>query len=173
MEAKSEFSSQLVHHLLSQTPLCPDIFGIISDYSWAPPGTFLFKWSTRKERSKVHSFNAITFHPIRRLVFVSKYILNCIQVFAPDGSFINQWGSKGDGDGQFNSLYSIAVHPAADLIFVADTGNRRVQVFQSNGTFVRKWRLDHFYPSGITVDPDANLVYARRSCRRAYDRIYC
>ena len=165
MDGKSEFSNQLTSHLLAQTPLCTDVFRIIKDYSWAAPGTFLFKWTVgeqsdfNKERGIIKS-NGICFHPIRRLIFIMNQRLHCIQVFKPDGSFVNKWEIEGCYDGQ-----SIAVHPNYDLVFVVDSRNYRVLVFHIDGSFVRKFSCQEenteqlFYPSDIAVDALANLVY--------------
>ncbi len=81
-----------------------------------------------------------------------------IQVFAPDGSFLRQWGSScelyaeglpgcadpdGDGplqvgDGQMREPWGIAIGPNGN-VYVADTWNHRIVVFDSEGNFLRKW----------------------------------
>jgi len=48
-------------------------------------------------------------------------------VFTDDGTFITEWGSLGNMDGQFNSAIGIAVD-AAGNVFVTDE-NHRVQKF--------------------------------------------
>ena len=49
-----------------------------------------------------------------------------------------QWGSEGEGPGQFNRPRGVAVTSGGDIL-VCDWGNHRVQVFRSDGTFVRAW----------------------------------
>lgn len=44
-----------------------------------------------------------------------------IQKFDNSGTFITEWGSKGDGDGQFNYPADIAVDRSGN-VYVADTG---------------------------------------------------
>lgn len=81
-----------------------------------------------------------------------------IQVFAPDGSFLRQWGTScelyaeglpgcvdpdGDGplqvgDGQMREPWGIAIGPGGN-IYVADTWNHRVVVFDPKGNFLNKW----------------------------------
>jgi hypothetical protein len=57
---------------------------------------------------------------------------------AADGKFIQQWGTRGKGEGQFATAHGLAIDPQ-DRIYVADRGNRRVQVFESGGKFVAEW----------------------------------
>jgi hypothetical protein len=81
-----------------------------------------------------------------------------IQVFAPDGSYLQEWGSwcelytegqpgctdpdgagpLGFGDGQFSEPWGIAIAPDGNL-YVADTWNHRIQVFDAEGQFITKW----------------------------------
>lgn len=52
-----------------------------------------------------------------------------IQMFAPDGTFVDNWGQAGSGDEEFDWPVGIA----RDLdgnVFVTDTGNNRIQKFQ-------------------------------------------
>jgi uncharacterized protein (TIGR03663 family) len=81
-----------------------------------------------------------------------------IQVFAPDGTFLREWGSScelyadgqpgcvdpdGDGplelgDGQLREPWGLVV--AVDgTVYVADTWNHRVVAFDSQGAFLNKW----------------------------------
>ena len=49
-------------------------------------------------------------------------------------TFLNTWGSYGDGEGQFNRPSNTVVDNDGN-IFVADWGNQRVQVFDKDWTF--------------------------------------
>lgn len=51
-----------------------------------------------------------------------------IQSFTNTGVYVTQWGTPGNGDGQFSRPYSIAIDAAGD-IYVAEIGNNRVQKF--------------------------------------------
>jgi DNA-binding beta-propeller fold protein YncE len=54
--------------------------------------------------------------------------------FDKDGRFVKTWGSRGSGNGQFNTPHSIAVD-AKGNVYVADRGNKRIQVFDNDGNF--------------------------------------
>ena len=59
--------------------------------------------------------------------------------FDKDGVFVKSWGSKGNGEGQFDVVRSIAVTADGD-VYVADGGNyHRIQVFDNNGTYKRQF----------------------------------
>ena len=62
-----------------------------------------------------------------------------VMKFGADGSFIMQWGSFGDGPGQFNTPHGIAIGPDGN-VYVADRGNARVQIFDQRGTFLGEWK---------------------------------
>ena len=68
-----------------------------------------------------------------------------------------QFGSNGNGDGQFDCPRGIAVSQSGH-IFVVDWNNHRVQLFDSNGKFISKIASkgngnDQFKcPFGITID---------------------
>jgi DNA-binding beta-propeller fold protein YncE len=54
--------------------------------------------------------------------------------FDPNGKFVKSWGSRGQEQGQFNTVHGIAID-AQGNVYVADSGNKRIQVFDGNGTF--------------------------------------
>ena len=66
---------------------------------------------------------------------------NRIAKFGPDGEVLATWGSKGNGDGEFNDPTSVAVDPATNKVYVADPTNKRIQVFDENGKFLTKWSV--------------------------------
>jgi DNA-binding beta-propeller fold protein YncE len=94
-----------------------------------------------------------------------------IEIFAPDGTFLESWGGPGTGDGQF--AFSSGIHPysSGDIafgpdgsIYVVDTGNVRVQKFAPDRRFLLSWGGEgeadgqFLQPAGIAVDP-AGMVY--------------
>jgi 6-bladed beta-propeller protein len=75
------------------------------------------------------------------------YIDSRVAKYDRNGDWVKQWGTKGNGPGQFETPHSIVVD-RNDNVYVGDRGNRRVQVFDPDGTFLRQWTVD--------VAPDYN-----------------
>ena len=84
--------------------------------------------------------------------------------FSPDGQVLTVWGSKGNGDGQFDDHTSVAVDPTTNKVYVADPRNKRIQVFDSNGKFLTKWIIPEWgQPAGfedLIVDSKTGRLYA-------------
>ncbi|MGA7436312.1 MAG: hypothetical protein WBW44_11960, partial [Solirubrobacterales bacterium] len=57
---------------------------------------------------------------------------------APGYHFDYEWGSWGNGNGQFKDPVANAIDPAGN-VYVADFDNDRIQKFTSEGTFITKW----------------------------------
>jgi len=54
------------------------------------------------------------------------------------GNLLYQWGTKGDGRGEFNLPHSIAAD-ATGKIYVADRENHRIQIFNADGNLLDIW----------------------------------
>ncbi len=84
--------------------------------------------------------------------------------FNPDGKLLTVWGTKGNGDGQFDDHTSVAVDPTTNKVYVADPINKRVQVFDANGKFLTKWEIPEWgRPAGfedLAIDSKMGRVYA-------------
>ncbi|MEZ6087765.1 MAG: NHL repeat-containing protein [Pirellulaceae bacterium] len=83
-----------------------------------------------------------------------------IQKFAPDGTFLMQWGSTGGEPGQFVRPQSLVVD-RNDHLWVADSCNHRIQIFDATGDkpkLLEMWgSFGHepgmlYYPYGIVLD---------------------
>ncbi len=86
-----------------------------------------------------------------------------IQKFAPDGTFILQWGTHGAEPGQFLRPQNLGVD-AQDRIWVCDAGNHRLQVFDTHGNFVTQWGEEGIetgqlsYPYCMLFDQQGSIV---------------
>ena len=91
------------------------------------------------------------------------------QIFTPDGTFIEEWGTPGSGEGGFNFLATngdgvggIAFAPDGSF-YVIDTGNLRVQHFDQDRAFMVAWGESgngdgqFVYPFDIAVDADGDI----------------
>jgi len=82
--------------------------------------------------------------------------------FDKDGKFVKSWGSKGDAQGQFNTVHGIAVD-AQGNVYVADSGNKRIQVFDRDGNF-KTYILNVGSPSAICITPgEHQYLYSSNS----------
>jgi tripartite motif-containing protein 71 len=90
---------------------------------------------------------------------------NLIKKFDSNGKCLAQWGSFGNGNGEFYEPHGIAVDSSGN-VYVADTDNYRIQKFDSNGTYIMQWGAKDgsngkFYlPHGIAVDSSGKVYVA-------------
>src|SRR5206468_1707187 len=59
-----------------------------------------------------------------------------VQLFKPDGAFVEAFGGAGAGDGQLNNPADVALDPSG-RVFVMDKDNSRVQRFSPSTTPAR------------------------------------
>lgn len=59
--------------------------------------------------------------------------------FSADGTYLTQWGKRGDGPGEFAVAHSIDID-AQDRLYVADRENFRLQIFDTEGNFIDAWQ---------------------------------
>ena len=81
---------------------------------------------------------------------------------AGDEEFIYEFGSNGDGPGQFIWPAGLALD-SQDTIFVSDEWMNRISVFDTQGNLLREWGTpgsgagEFDGPSGLAMDADENL----------------
>jgi DNA-binding beta-propeller fold protein YncE len=97
-------------------------------------------------------------------VYVADAENNRVQVFDPDGNFLEVIGSVGTTPGKFRTPYALAIAKDSDTLYVLDTGNTRVQAFAlptSPACF-----------DGIDNDGDGKIDFTRdRGCANALSAI--
>jgi DNA-binding beta-propeller fold protein YncE len=89
-----------------------------------------------------------------------------IQMFHSTGSFVQQWGRYGSGDGELSYPWGIDLSNTLGRAYVSDWKNDRIQVFGLDGTFVMSFGQtgtgpgELRRPAGIAVDSDDNVAVA-------------
>jgi DNA-binding beta-propeller fold protein YncE len=58
--------------------------------------------------------------------------------FDAQGNYLMQWGSRGQGPGEFAVAHAIEID-SQDRLYVADRENFRVQIFATDGTYLDEW----------------------------------
>ena len=81
------------------------------------------------------------------------------------GGYLMKFGSRGNGEGQFNAPWGIAVDRVRGYVYVVDSANFRVQKFDMSGEFIMPWGSfgngdgQFYFPRGIAVDQSDGAVY--------------
>src|SRR5215207_11550742 len=102
------------------------------------------------------------------------------ELFAPDGTYLETWGTPGSAEGEFEfyapesgygTAYGDVAFDADGNIYVLDTGNHRVQKFDPDRNFLLAWGSvgdgegQFLAPPSIAVSPDGR-VYVPDEKRR-------
>jgi hypothetical protein len=77
--------------------------------------------------------------------------------FAPDGTFIREWGRLGTAHGEFRTPHALEID-SQDRLWVSDRGNHRLEIFDLNGNYLES-RYSYGRISGIFITDD-DLVYS-------------
>ncbi|HLE72742.1 MAG TPA: flippase activity-associated protein Agl23 [Anaerolineales bacterium] len=105
-------------------------------------------------------------------LFVADSFNHRIQHLAPDGTFLDAWGTQSDPSvpenpgGSFSEPWGVTVSPDGRYVYVADTWNHRVQKFTSSGTFITMWGIfandnqptSLYGPRDLVVAADGNVL---------------
>jgi tripartite motif-containing protein 71 len=81
------------------------------------------------------------------------------------GGYLMKFGSRGNGEGQFNAPWGIAVDRVRGYLYVVDSANFRVQKFDMAGEFIMAWGSfgngdgQFYFPRGAAVDQEDGSVY--------------
>ena len=127
----------------------------------APDGMFIAQW--KGPEPGFYGPRRIAIGPDDSIYVVDQGHARIVK-FNPDGTVVTGWGSKGNGDGQFNDPTSVAVDSTTNKVYVADPLNKRIQVFDANGKFVTKWSVPEWgQPIGfedLAIDSQTGRLYA-------------
>ena len=94
-------------------------------------------------------------------VYVTDYGNRRIQKFDNDGNFLQTWGTKGSGNGQFQVPSGIAI--GNDFVYVVDNDLNRVQKFDTSGKYITQWGSkgtesgQFLLPQNLAVDPNGDV----------------
>jgi DNA-binding beta-propeller fold protein YncE len=92
-----------------------------------------------------------------------------IAKFTKDGKFIQDWGKKGKGHGEFN-LPHVVMLDGEQRVVVGDRENLRVQLFDQAGKFLDLWK-DTGAPYGLYIYKDrVYLADGRKGTIRVLDK---
>jgi DNA-binding beta-propeller fold protein YncE len=80
-----------------------------------------------------------------------------IMKFAPDGTFIKQWGQIGVRHGEFRTPHALEFDSEGRL-WVADRGNHRIEIFDQDGNYLES-RYAFSRISGLFITDD-DMLYA-------------
>ncbi len=100
-------------------------------------GAFIQEWHS--QLNDPHAFASFAgLAAAHGRLYMADSVNSRVRVFASEGALLDDWGERGNGDGQLFLPYDVDV--AADgLVYVADTYNNRVQVFGAGGMHQRGW----------------------------------
>jgi len=80
--------------------------------------------------------------------------------FAPDGRFLNAFGTKGAGSGGMDQPHALAMDSRGRL-FVGDRSNNRILIMDQEGKLLAEWE-QFSRPSGIFIDRN-DVIYVADS----------
>ncbi len=106
-------------------------------------------------RSRFVGTTDITFGPHGRLFITDGYGNARVLEYTPDGKRVRQWGTAGNGPGQFRLPHGITIDKD-NILYVADRENGRVQKFDLDGKFLGEWPLGRTY----CVEAKGGVIWA-------------
>lgn len=106
---------------------------------------------------------------------------NKFLIFDADGHELEEWGTRGSGDGEIdlggNNYYGGIAFTSDGGFYVCDVGNSRIEQFDADRRFVRAWSTRDATDAGpgmpfsIAVGPDGN-VYTVVGVRHGFVKVY-
>jgi DNA-binding beta-propeller fold protein YncE len=112
-------------------------------YKFTPRGEQIMEIAVGGQPNIDSQFNGTTdiaFGPQGRIFISDGYGNARILEYTSSGKRVREWGTPGDGPGQFHLPHGIAVDDQG-IIYVADRENGRLQRFDLDGKYLGEWRL--------------------------------
>ncbi|HSJ67467.1 MAG TPA: Ig-like domain-containing protein [Anditalea sp.] len=102
-----------------------------------------------------------------QFIGTDKVLVTCsseykVKIIDRNKNMIRQWGSSGNGNGQFNYFRQVALDEG--IVYIVDHSNHRVQKLDLEGNFLKKWGSEgtvdnrFLYPWGITIHKEMVVV---------------
>jgi DNA-binding beta-propeller fold protein YncE len=110
-------------------------------YKFTPEGKKLMEISVGEQPANARGAagtSDIAFAPNGHLYISDGYGNARILEYSADGKRLNQWGSAGEGPGQFHQPHGVAVDDNG-IVYVADRRNGRLQRFDLKGKYLGEW----------------------------------
>jgi len=111
-------------------------------YLYSPDGKVLRTLGTRgvpgEDGTHFNRPTDIAFGPGDGFYVSDGYGNRRVARFDGDLAFLGQWGSEGEGEGQFVLPHAVTTDPDG-LVYVADRTKWRVEIFSPEGRFLRQW----------------------------------
>ena len=97
-------------------------------------------------------------------VFVTQHGGGCLLVYDLDGKFIQQVGTPGSAEGQFNHPYGIAIHNTNGDIYICDYSNNRIQIFSNDYSYKSQFGMSILrYPTDIQLTKYSIFVLSHQN----------
>jgi DNA-binding beta-propeller fold protein YncE len=110
-------------------------------YEFSVTGQKLMEISIGEQPEKKTGFTGATdiaFAPNGHLFISDGYGNSRVLEYSAEGKRLRQWGSPGNGPGQFNQPHGIAIDDQG-IVYVADRRNGRLQRFDMSGKYLGEW----------------------------------
>ncbi|HXI29340.1 MAG TPA: peptidyl-alpha-hydroxyglycine alpha-amidating lyase family protein [Vicinamibacterales bacterium] len=144
-------------------------------YKMAPDGKEALRLGTKNTAgSDASHFNLptdVAFGPGGEIFVTDGYGSARVAKYSRDGKFLQQWGTRGTGRGEFGLPHNLVID-SRGRVYVTDRDNQRVEVFDGNGAFLSQWtgtggvsglaltRDQRIWTGGVLRELDGTIVGA-------------
>ena len=125
-------------------------------YKFSPEGKKLMEIEVGGQPTPCGNFCSTTdiaFAPNGNLFITDGYRNARVLEYTPDGKKLREWGTPGNGPGQFTLPHSIQIDENG-IIYIADRENGRIERFDLQGKYLGEW-TKYGKTFGLKLDKDA------------------